>query len=73
MLFLLLVLSVEGLVIRTQEIGVLDTSQVAVASDGSVFVLSWESNEVHKFTPDGALEKRFGGKGQGPGHCRPVF
>ncbi len=42
-------------------------ASVAVASDGSVYVLDSESHMITRFDPAGALLGRFGGRGHGQG------
>ncbi len=40
---------------------------IAVAPDGSVFISNSRDHNIYKFSPEGALIKTFGKRGQGPG------
>ncbi len=53
--------------IRTGEFGDYDASQVLMASDGSLFLLSYDDFKIQKLSAGGQKLAHFGGKGQGPG------
>ncbi|CAM2005467.1 6-bladed beta-propeller [Acanthopleuribacter pedis] len=42
-------------------------SEVQLAKNGNLFILSFPEAKIHMYAADGRLQRRIGGKGQGPG------
>ncbi|NJK80590.1 MAG: hypothetical protein HC914_12095 [Chloroflexaceae bacterium] len=57
----------DGTLRRTfGEEDLLDAYDVAIGTDGDIFVADFGRNAITRFTPDGTLVKRWGGAGEGP-------